>query len=94
MAFFPIFSMVLGLLNERQVFPQSHLIEVLGLLLGLGLLKLWPLIYPRFLTVWHAGLFHKLKCYGISGQMFGLISFFLSNRVLRVVLMESLHKNI
>ena len=30
--------------------------------------------------VWHAGLLHKLKSYGISGQIFGLISFFLSNR--------------
>ena len=29
---------------------------------------------------------HKLKSYGISGQIFGLISSFLSNRRLRVVL--------
>ena len=36
--------------------------------------------------VWHAGLLHKLKSYGISGQIFGLISSFLSNRRLRVVL--------
>ena len=36
--------------------------------------------------VWHAVLFHKLKSYGISGQICGLISFFLSNRWLRVVL--------
>ena len=28
--------------------------------------------------VWHAGLFHKLKSYGISGHIFGLISSFLS----------------
>ena len=39
-----------------------------------------------FDRVWHAGLLHKLKSYGISGQIFGLISFFLSNRRLRVVL--------
>ena len=38
------------------------------------------------MTVWHAGLLHKLKSYGISGQIFGLISSFLSNRRLRVVL--------
>ena len=31
-------------------------------------------------------LLHKLKSYGISGQIFGLISSFLSNRQLRVVL--------
>ena len=39
-----------------------------------------------FGRVWHAGLFHKLRSYGISGQIFGLISSFLSNRGLRVVL--------
>ena len=36
--------------------------------------------------VWHAGLLHKLRSYGISGQIFGLISSFLSNRRLWVVL--------
>ena len=35
---------------------------------------------------WNAGLLHKLKSYGISGQIFGLISSFLSNRRLQVVL--------
>ena len=34
----------------------------------------------------HAGLLHKLKSYGISGQIFGLISSFLSNRWLQVIL--------
>ena len=43
-------------------------------------------ISKAFNRVWHAGLLHKLKSYGISGQMFGLISSFLSNRQLRVVL--------
>ena len=33
-----------------------------------------------FDSVFHAGLLHKLKSYGISGQIFGLISSFLSNR--------------
>ena len=33
-----------------------------------------------FDRVWHAGLLHKRKSYGISGQIFGLISSFLSNR--------------
>ena len=36
--------------------------------------------------VWHAGLLHKVKFYGISGQIFGLICSFLSNRQLRLVL--------
>ena len=39
-----------------------------------------------FHRVWHAGLIHKIKSYGISGQIFGLISSFLSNWHLRVVL--------
>ena len=41
-------------------------------------------ISKAFDRVWHAGLFHKLKSYGISGQIFGLISSFLSNRQLQV----------
>ena len=43
-------------------------------------------ISKDFDRVWHAGLLHKLKSYGISGQIFGLFSSFLSNRWLRVVL--------
>ena len=43
-------------------------------------------ISKAFDSIWHAGLLHKLKSYGISGQIFGLISSFLSNRRLRVVL--------
>ena len=39
-----------------------------------------------FDRVWHAGLLHKLKSYGISGQIFSLIFSFLSNRRLVVVL--------
>ena len=89
--------MILGLLDQLQIFSQLYLIELLGLLTVLGLLELWHLIYPRLLTgfgmlvvftnlsLWHAGLLHKLKSYGIFGQIFGLSSF-LSNRQLRVVL--------
>ena len=69
-AFFLISSMALGLPDEVQIFSPWYLIELLWLLTGLGLLKLWHLIYPR----------------GISGQMFGLISSFLSSGWLRVVL--------
>ena len=32
-----------------------------------------------FDRVWHAGLLHKTRSWGISGQMFGLISSFLSS---------------
>ena len=43
-------------------------------------------ISKAFDRVWHAGLLHKHRSYGISGQIFGLISSFLSNRRLQVVL--------
>ena len=43
-------------------------------------------ISKAFDRVWHAGLLHKLKSYGISGQIFSLISSFLSNRQVQVVL--------
>ena len=43
-------------------------------------------ISKAFDRVWHAGLLHKLKSYGISSQIFGFISSFLSNRRLQVVL--------
>ena len=43
-------------------------------------------ISKAFDRVWHAGLLHKLKPYGISGQIFSLISSILSNRRLQVVL--------
>ena len=53
-------------------------------------------ISKAFDGVWHAGLLHELKFYGISGQIFGLISSFLCNRRLRVVLdgNKVFHKNI
>ena len=43
-------------------------------------------ISKAFDRVWHAGLLHKLKSYGISGQIFGLLFSFLSNGRLRVAL--------
>ena len=42
--------MVLGLLNQLQIFSQLYLIELLGIVTGLGLLELWHLIYPRLLA--------------------------------------------
>ena len=60
---------------------------MLGLLTGLGATQAVALdISKAFDRAWHPGLFHKLKSYGISGQIFGLISSFLSNRQLQVVL--------
>ena len=43
-------------------------------------------ISKAFDRVWHAGLLHERKLHGISGRVFGLISSFLSNRRLWVVL--------
>ena len=42
-------------------------------------------IPKAFDRVWHVGLLHKLKSYGISGQVFCLISPFVINRRLWVV---------
>ena len=74
MTFFLVSGMVLGLLYQLQIFLKSCLIELLGLL------------SKAFGRVWHASLLHKLRAYGISGQIFGLISTFLSNMRLWVVL--------
>ena len=62
---------------------------------GSGATRAVALDIPKaFDRVWHAaGLLHKLESYGISGQIFGLISSFLSNRQLRVVLDGKLCKN-
>ena len=43
-------------------------------------------ISKAFDTTWPADLFYKLNFYGILGQIFGLISPFLNNRLLQVVL--------
>ena len=60
---------------------------MLGVLTSLGLLKLEHTIYPKaFDRVWHVGLLHKLKYYGIPGRVFHLILSVLNNRRLRLVL--------
>ena len=43
-------------------------------------------ISKAFDRVWHASLLHKLKSYGISSQVSGLISSFHSNRQIQVFL--------
>ena len=43
-------------------------------------------ISKAFNRVWHADIRYKLKSYRISGQIFGLIYSFLSNREVQVVL--------
>ena len=75
--------MVLGLLDQLTVvsdriaraFNRSGATRAMALDISKA--------FDRF---WHAGLLHKRKSYGISDQIFSLISSFLSNRRLRVVL--------
>ena len=43
-------------------------------------------MFKAFDRVWHSSLLHKRKFHGISGQTIGLISSFLSNRWLWLVL--------
>ena len=79
-AFFLISSMVLGLLDQLQIFLQLYLIEFLGLLTGLGIVELQHLIYTRLLPGFGMLLFFTNLSYGTLGQIFRLISSFLSNR--------------
>ena len=77
--------MVLGLLDQLQMTVVSD--RIARAFNRSGATRAVALdISKAFDRVWHAGLRHKLKSYGISGQIFGLISSFLSNRRLRVVL--------
>ena len=80
-----VISLIFSFLSQLQIIWQLYLIELLELLLGLGLLEL-PNLIKAFNRVWHTGLFHKRKCYGISGYVFGLSLYFLSNRRLQMIL--------
>ena len=71
--------MVLGLLDELQIFSQLYLITRAFNRSGATRAVTFD-ISKTFERVWHADLLHKLKSYGMSGQIFGLISSFLSNR--------------
>ena len=70
--------MVLGLLDQLQIFSVSDRIAR-AFNIGLDISK-------SFDRVCHARLLHKLKSYGISGQIFGLLSSFLSYGKILVVL--------
>ena len=72
MTFFLISSMVLGLLDQRQIFLQLYLIELLELLLSDRITRIAfnmsratrvvALDIPKdFDRVWHVILLHKLK---------------------------------
>ena len=72
--------MVLGLLNQLLIF--SVVSDRIGMAFNRsGATRAVALdISKAFDRVWHAGLLHKLKSFGISGQIFGLTSSVLSNR--------------
>ena len=79
--------MVLGLLNQLQVFSQLHLVELLGLLTDVGLLELWHLIYPRLLTEFDMLVFFtNVSLVEFQVRYLAFIPSFLSNRWLEVVL--------
>ena len=79
--------MVLGLIDQLQICRSVVSDRIARAFNRSGATRAVTLDTSKaFDRVWHAGLLHKLKSYGISGQIFGLISSFLSNRQLRVVL--------
>ena len=51
-------------------------------------------ISKAFHSIWHAGLLHKVRPYGISGEIFGLFLLFSVIDGFRWFWMEILHKNI
>ena len=86
-AFFLISSMVLGLLNQLQIFWQLCLLELLAAFTRSRATQVVALdISKAFDRVWHAGFLHKRRSYWISGQIFGLFSSFVNNRQLRMAL--------
>ena len=86
MTFFLISNVILGLLYQLHIFWRLYLIELLAFNRSGATQAAAVHISKAFDRVWHAGLLFKLNSYGISGQIFGLISSFLSNRWLWVVL--------
>ena len=51
-------------------------------------------IFKAFDRVWHPSLLHKRKSYGISGQIFGLVSYFSVLGSFGFFWMGNCHKNI
>ena len=75
--------MVLGLLNQLLIVASDRIARAFN---RSGATQTVALdISKAFDRVWHADLLHKLRSYGISGQIFDLVSF-LSNSRLQVVL--------
>ena len=81
-----IASTVSGLPNQLQIFWQMY--DIISRAVNRsGATRAVALYQSKsFDRVWHGGLLHKLKSYGILSRVFGLTSSFLSNRQLWVVL--------
>ena len=95
MAFLLISSMVLGLLDLLQIFSQLYLIELLELSTNLGVLELWPLIYPRLLTGFGMLVFFtNLSLMEFQVRYLALFLLFSVIDDFEWFWMESLHKNI
>ena len=87
--------MVLGLVDQLLIFSQLYLIELLGLLTGLGLLELWHLIYPRLLMGF--GMLVYFTNLSLMEFQIGYLALFLLFSVVddfEWFWMESLHRNI
>ena len=92
-----ISSMVSGLPIQPHTFWKLNVIELLGLWICLGLLKLQHLIYLTILTGFDTlGFFDKLRSYGVPNRVFRFIWYFVSNSLLmlQVVLNVNSFKNI
>ena len=82
-----ISNMVLGLLDQRQILWPDISDRTARALNRFRATQAVALdISKSFDRLWQAGLLHKLKSSGISGEMFCLTSSFFSNRWLLVVL--------
>ena len=88
MAFFLISSKFSGLLDQLQIFWQLYLSDRIARAFNRSEAT-WTVAFDiskAFDWVLDTCLLHKLKSYGVSGQIFGFISSFLSKRQLQVVL--------
>ena len=86
---------LVGLLDQLLIFLQLYLIELLGLLTGLGLLELWHLIYPRLLTGFGMLVFFTNLCLmEFQVRYLALCILFSVMDDFEWFWMESLHENI
>ena len=95
MVFFLISSMVLGILDHPQIFLELYLMEFLGLLTGLELIKLWHLIYPKLLIGFDMLVFFtNLTLMEFQVRYLASFIFFSVIDGFKWFLIGSLHKNI